>query len=477
VCSSDLERNACELSTLKSTSISLPFIVADESGPKHYQAELTRERFEEIMEPVFERLLTPCRQALEDSGLTTEDIKDVILVGGSTRIPRVRRLATEFFGREPNATINPDEAVAAGAAIQSAVISGSLREVLLLDVTPLTLGIELAGGVFKPLIERNSTIPCEASRKFATTVDHQTRVMVHVLQGERLKAPENHSLARFRLTGIPAAPAGLAEVEVHFAIDANGILSVSAIDLTGGTQTGVVVENYGEIGSRRRDIEHMIAAAESAIDEDRRYVRFAERRHKAELLQQRANRVIEVAGDVMTEEDLKELKEEGFRLDLAMNDMDERRMEQHEDRILEIVTDYEKNADLNRALLDAMGGTLESGRSGIPTDTHYDEDDLPEHLRSGEHRQPGMSPPDEAPGPAPSEEEDAAAAESPATGPPQEQRIPGTGKRGPLAATQTKEDSREGYRDTEWEEEGFSREGDDDDEEFDVSSMPPPPPA
>lgn len=169
----------------------------------------------------------------------------------------------EFFGRQPNRTVNPDEAVSAGAAVQSGVITGALREVLLLDVTPLTLGIELAGGVFKPLIPRNSTIPCEASRKFTTVVDNQTSVLVHVLQGERAIAGENHSLAQFRLTGLPPAPKDLLEIEVHFSIDANGILSVAATELTTGQMTGVLVENYGEIGSRRDEIERLVTSAQN----------------------------------------------------------------------------------------------------------------------------------------------------------------------------------------------------------------------
>ncbi len=383
------EKAKCELSNLNSTTISLPFIVADERGPQHFELEISRAEFDAMMEPLFERLLTPCRRALEDASKTIDQLRDVVLVGGSTRIPRVQELVTEFFGREPNRSVNPDEAVSAGAAIQSAVITGSLREVLLLDVAPLTLGIELAGGVFKSLIDRNSTVPCEARRRFTTVVDNQTTVLVHVLQGERKKASENHTLARFRLTGIPPAPKELAEIEVHFQIDANGILAVSALDLTTGLHTGVVVENYGEIGSRRGEIESLLESAESALDEDDAFVRFSARRAKAERMQARANAVIDAAADIIEEEHLKSLKENMLRLDLAMEAMDEGRMSLIEDELEAIVLDYEQNAGIQRALSAALGGELDpvarSNKSGtlrMPTDTHFDNEDLPANVRS-----------------------------------------------------------------------------------------------
>ncbi|MBX3730745.1 MAG: molecular chaperone DnaK [Candidatus Sumerlaeia bacterium] len=344
------ERAKCELSTLKETSISLPFIVADSSGPKHFEMTLSRTRFEEMIAPILDRLFEPCRRALADAHLTIRDINEVLLVGGSTRIPKVQQMVGEFFGREPNRSINPDEAVAVGAAIQAGVMTGALREVLLLDVTPLTLGIELAGGVFKELITRNSTIPCEASRKFTTVVDNQTSVVVHVLQGERKKAAENHSLAKFRLVGIPPAPKELPEIEVRFKIDANGILAVTAMDLTTGQQTGVVVENYGEIGARRDVVERLVATAQEHLDEDEAFMRFAERRQKAERIQDRANKLIEALGDLVTEADLKKMKESMIRLDFAMESRDERQMAGLEETILEIVDLYESNEELARVL-------------------------------------------------------------------------------------------------------------------------------
>ncbi|MDK2970734.1 MAG: molecular chaperone DnaK [Candidatus Sumerlaeota bacterium] len=344
------EKTKCELSTMKETTISLPFVVADSTGPKHFEMSLTRDRFEEMITPILERLFEPCRRALADANLTINNINEVLLVGGSSRIPKVQQLVAEFFGREPNRSINPDEAVALGAAIQAGVMTGALREVLLLDVTPLTLGLELAGGVFKELITRNSTIPCEASRKFTTVVDNQASVVVHVLQGERKKASENHSLAKFRLVGIPPAPKELPEIEVKFNIDANGILSVTAIDLSTGQQTGVVVENYGEIGQRRDIVDRLVQTASTHLDEDERFMRFAERRQKAERVQDRANKLIEGLGDLVTEADLRILKESMIRLDFAMEAMDERTMSELEEKIREVCELYEANEELARVL-------------------------------------------------------------------------------------------------------------------------------
>ncbi len=352
------EKAKCELSTLNSTSVSLPFIVADSKGPKHFERDFTRKQFNEMMESIFQRLFSPCERALKDANLTVAQINEVLLVGGSTRIPRVQEMVRQYFGKEPNRSVNPDEAVAAGAAIQSGVISGALREILLLDVTPLTLGIELAGGVFKPLIQRNSTIPCEASERFTTVVDNQTTVLVHVLQGERKQASQNHSLAKFRLTGIPPAPKELAEIMVHFSIDANGILAVSATEMATGIQTGVLVENYGEIGARESDVKKLVEAAKAFEKADEEFVRFSIHRQTAERLEDRANKYIVALADIISEEHVKQLKESMLKLDLAMDKMDEREMKAHEDKIEEILADYENNAELHRALRAQMSGQL-----------------------------------------------------------------------------------------------------------------------
>jgi molecular chaperone DnaK len=334
------EKAKCELSTLNSTVISLPFIVADSQGPKHFEMELTRSHFNEMMDSIYQRLFPPCQRAIEDANLSVDQIEEVLLVGGSTRIPRVQEMVREFFGKEPNRSINPEEAVAAGAAVQSGVITGAIREVLLIDVTPLTLGIELAGGVFKELIPRNSSIPCEESRKFTTVVDNQTSVVVHVLQGERKIAAENHSLAKFRLVGITPAPKELPEIEVRFSIDADGILSVSATDMTTGAVTGVVVENYGEIGSRREEIQRMVESASKHVEEDETFLRSAEKRAHIERLQDEANKLIAAIGEALGPERIKLLKEAG----------DDRNYQALEQQLREHMSEYTQDVELQEAL-------------------------------------------------------------------------------------------------------------------------------
>ena len=336
------EKAKIELSSLQSTHISLPFIVADSQGPKHYEGDITRDQFNEWMQPFYQMLFDPCRMALEDAHLGVDQLDEVILVGGSTRIPRVQELVKEFFRKEPCRSVNPDEAVAVGAAIQAGVIRGELQEVLLLDVTPLSLGIELDGGVFKALIDRNSSLPCEATRKFTTVIDNQQSVMVHVLQGERLKAAENRSLAKFRLTGIPPMPKELPEIEVTFRIDANGILEVSAVDLTSGVNTGIQVEGYGECAPmNEEEINKLLEEVEAHSKEDREFMRTAQRRAGAERLQARMNKILEEGMDEIDEKDLKTIKETMLRLDLALSSRDWMMADTHEMTLQEIAEEYE----------------------------------------------------------------------------------------------------------------------------------------
>ncbi|MFW6368599.1 MAG: molecular chaperone DnaK [Spirochaetota bacterium] len=267
-----------ELSSAQTTEINLPFITADSSGPKHLQYTLTRAKFEQLIEDLVEGTREPCKKALQDAGVQASDLGAVILVGGSTRIPMVQKLVTELFGREPHKGVNPDEVVALGAAIQAGVLSGNVDDVLLLDVTPLSLGIETLGGVFTKLIERNTTIPTRKSQVFSTAEDNQTAVGIHVLQGEREMANENRTLGRFELVGIPPAPRGVPQIEVTFDIDANGIVHVSAKDQGTGKEQSIRIESSS--GLSEDEIQKMVRDAEQHAEEDRK------RRETAELVNQ-----------------------------------------------------------------------------------------------------------------------------------------------------------------------------------------------
>jgi molecular chaperone DnaK len=266
------EKAKCELSTTTETTITLPFISADASGPKHINRTLTRERFESLVADLIDRTAAPCLDALSAAGLKPSDVDQVILVGGQTRTPKVQRMVAELFGREPNRDINPDEVVAIGAAIQGGVLKGEIKDVVLLDVTPLSLGIEMHGGVFEKLIERNSTIPTKNTKVFTTVADNQSVVEIHVLQGEREIAKDNKSLGRFELVGIPAAPRGVPQIEVTFAIDSNGIVNVSARDLATGKAQGMQINPAG--GLSQNEIDKIIkeASAFAEADHERREI-------------------------------------------------------------------------------------------------------------------------------------------------------------------------------------------------------------
>jgi len=262
------ERAKIELSSSVETEINLPFVTANASGPKHLQMKLTRSQFEKLVDDLLERTLEPARQALRDAGVEPKDIDEVVLVGGSTRIPKVQQLVQSLFGREPHKGVNPDEVVAIGAAIQAGVLQGDVKDVLLLDVTPLSLGIETLGGVTTRLIERNTTIPVRKSEVFSTAADNQTTVSVHVLQGEREMARDNRTLGQFQLVGIPPAPRGLPQIEVTFDIDANGIANVSAKDLATGKEQKITITSSS--GLSKSEIDRMVKEAESNRDSDRK---------------------------------------------------------------------------------------------------------------------------------------------------------------------------------------------------------------
>jgi molecular chaperone DnaK len=289
------EKAKIELSAMQTTEINLPFITADQSGPKHLQKSLTRAKFEQMVSDLLERSKDPCRKALSDAGLSADQIDEVILVGGSTRIPAVQQIVKDLFKKEPNKGVNPDEAVAVGAAIQGGILNNDVKDVLLLDVTPLSLGIETLGGVMTKLIPRNTTIPTRKSQVFSTAADGQTAVSIQVLQGEREMATQNRTLGRFDLVGIPPAPRGVPQIEVTFDIDANGIVHVSAKDLGTGKEQKIRIESSS--GLSDSDIDRMVKEAELHAEEDKREKEKAEVRNEADTMIYGTEKNIKDLGD------------------------------------------------------------------------------------------------------------------------------------------------------------------------------------
>jgi len=328
------EKAKIELSSSQQTDVNLPYITADASGPKHMNVKLTRAKLESLVEDLVQRSLEPCKVALKDAGMKASEIDEVILVGGQTRMPLVQEKVKDFFGKEARKDVNPDEAVAMGAAIQAAVLSGDVKDVLLLDVTPLTLGIETMGGVATPLIDKNTTIPTKKSQTFSTADDSQTAVTIHVVQGERKQAAQNKSLGRFDLADIPPAPRGVPQIEVTFDIDANGILNVSAKDKATGKEQSIVIK--ASSGLNDEEIEKMVRDAEANADEDRKFEELVQARNQGDAMVHAVRKTLTDAGDKVSDSEKESIEASIKELEEALTGSDKDDIEAKTQKLTEV---------------------------------------------------------------------------------------------------------------------------------------------